>query len=282
MVSSLASVLPFFRGFYINGETMTRSTRNQPFCWQEKKILRLLKKKYKKHELSKYRNLYLTLTEINSDFNGKTIKYYTKTIATYSGLGRDWIPSALKEFENMGIIQVIQEKVSGKFKGKKLVFTPEKVAEIPLKTVIGETVDGETVIGNNDPSEDITIKKIVTNKEDNLLNSEKEKYPNRLLFNNTYYKYFEEHKKVQAHKSWYWVELQIFENYIKLNGIEWIKSQYNILLTSSWWKDKFNSMNSIVKVSADFNKPAAGCNSQGQSITNRVNPGNAARIPNQG
>lgn len=119
-----------------------RSTRKQPFCWQEKKILRVLRCSYNGAELQKLRNLYLTLTEIYSDFNGQDIKYYTETIAKYSGLSRAWIPKGLKIFEELKVILLIEDKVGGRFKGKKLVFTPENLKEINIKTVVGETVDG--------------------------------------------------------------------------------------------------------------------------------------------
>lgn len=143
----------------------TRSTRNQPFCWQEKKVLRLLRKEFDKTELIKYRNLYLTITEIDSDFNGKEIKFYTKTISKYSGLSREWIPKALKVFEALGIIKIIETKENGKFTTKSLLFTPNNIIEIPPKTVIGKTVNGKTVVG------DPTHKKIVY-KEDSLLKEE--------------------------------------------------------------------------------------------------------------
>ncbi|MDU1912077.1 hypothetical protein [Fusobacterium sp.] len=126
-----------------------RSTRKQPFCWQEKKILRVLRCSYNGAELQKLRNLYLTLTEIYSDFNGQDIKYYTETIAKYSGLSRAWIPKGLKIFEELKVILLIEDKVGGRFKGKKLVFTPENLKEINIKTVVGETVDGKTVNGKS-------------------------------------------------------------------------------------------------------------------------------------
>ena len=111
-----------------------RNTKNQPFCWQEKKILRLLRSQYyggKEHD--KLRNLYLTLTEIYSDFNGQDIKYYTQTIARYSGLNKEWIPKGLKIFEKLKMVQLIEDRDKGKFKGKRLIFTPENI--IPDKTI---------------------------------------------------------------------------------------------------------------------------------------------------
>ena len=110
-----------------------RNTKNQPFCWQEKKILRLLRCQYDGKEHDKLRNLYLTLTEIYSDFNGRDIKYYTQTIAKYSSLSKDWIPKGLKIFEKLKVIQLVEERSKGKFKGKRLIFTPENI--IPDKTI---------------------------------------------------------------------------------------------------------------------------------------------------
>lgn len=145
----------------------TRSTRNQPFCWQEKKILRLLRKYFTGAELQKFRNLYLTITEIDSDFNGKDIKFYTKTVSTYSGLSKDWIPKGLKVLEELKMIQIIEDRENGKFKGKRLIFTPENIEEIPLKTVTGKPVNGKSTNGNLETSEDITYLEDNLDKEDN-------------------------------------------------------------------------------------------------------------------
>ncbi|MFZ2226478.1 MAG: hypothetical protein WA064_03410 [Candidatus Moraniibacteriota bacterium] len=135
-----------------------RSTRNQPFCWQEKKINRLLRKKYKKNALSKMLLLYATVTEMDSDFNSMDIKNYTKSISTYSGLSKEFIPQGLKKLRELGILEIVLDKENGKFKGKRLVFTPEKIEEIEMKnnpkTVDGKTVNGESVIGNLESSED--------------------------------------------------------------------------------------------------------------------------------
>lgn len=144
---------------------MARSTRNQPFCWQEKKILRLFRKHFTKTELIKFRVLYGTITEIDSDFNGEDIKFYTKTIHTYSGLSKDWIPKGLKKLEEMSILKVIEDRVNGKFKGKRVVFTPELVQEIPIKPANVKTINGESFNGDSDTSEDITLLEDISLKE---------------------------------------------------------------------------------------------------------------------
>ncbi|WP_462429815.1 hypothetical protein [Fusobacterium varium] len=143
-----------------------RSTKEQSFCWQEKKVLRLFRCLYVGKELDRIRNLYLTLTEIYSDFNGQDIKYYTETIAKYSGLSKGWIPKGLKILEELKVIELVEERSKGKFKGKKLIFTPENIEEMEKftgeeeinneETITGETITGETVTGKTITGETIT------------------------------------------------------------------------------------------------------------------------------
>ena len=143
-----------------------RSTKEQSFCWQEKKVLRLFRCLYVGKELDRIRNLYLTLTEIYSDFNGQDIKYYTETIAKYSGLSKGWIPKGLKILEELKVIELVEERSKGKFKGKKLIFTPENVEEMEKftreeeidneETIAEETVTGKTITGETITEETIT------------------------------------------------------------------------------------------------------------------------------
>ena len=157
-----------------------RSTKEQSFCWQEKKVLRLFRCLYVGKELDRIRNLYLTLTEIYSDFNGQDIKYYTETIAKYSGLSKGWIPKGLKILEELKVIELVEERSKGKFKGKKLIFTPENVEEMEKftreeeidneetiteettteETITGETIAEETITGETITEETITGKTI--------------------------------------------------------------------------------------------------------------------------
>lgn len=133
-----------------------RSTKEQSFCWQEKKVLRLFRCLYVGKELDRIRNLYLTLTEIYSDFNGQDIKYYTETIAKYSGLSKGWIPKGLKILEELKVIELVEERSKGKFKGKKLIFTPENVEEMEKFTREEESDNEETVTGKTTTGEIIT------------------------------------------------------------------------------------------------------------------------------
>lgn len=107
-----------------------RSTRDQPFCWQEKKILRLFKNNFEGMELAKYITLYTGITWLDSDFNAQSIKWYSKTLANRTGLSIKWIPGALKTLVDLKIIEVIKHRNSeGHFVGAELIFTPENVDE---------------------------------------------------------------------------------------------------------------------------------------------------------
>lgn len=116
-----------------------RQIRRQPFCWQEKRILRFLKQSYRGLERAKMLMLYTVLTWIDSDFNGKPIRWYTKTIATYSGLDRHWVSKGLKKLQELKIIKIrlpARDKVTGKFMedpetGPAVIFTPEGIDESP-------------------------------------------------------------------------------------------------------------------------------------------------------
>ena len=160
-----------------------RNTKNQPFCWQEKKILRLLRSQYyggKEHD--KLRNLYLTLTEIYSDFNGQDIKYYTQTIARYSGLNKEWIPKGLKIFEKLKMVQLIEDRDKGKFKGKRLIFTPENIEEIKNLPNTEKINDDNTVSEFLEPSEDISYLEDIKRVKDinNTHTGEEEKVSDNL------------------------------------------------------------------------------------------------------
>ena len=124
-------------------------------------------------ELDRIRNLYLTLTEIYSDFNGQDIKYYTETIAKYSGLSKGWIPKGLKILEELKVIELVEERSKGKFKGKKLIFTPENIEEMEKftgeeeinneETIAEETITGEIIAGKTITGETI-IEETTTGK----------------------------------------------------------------------------------------------------------------------
>lgn len=143
-----------------------RSTRKQPFCWQEKKINRLLRKSYFGAERVKMILLYATITEIDSDFNGKNIKYYSKTISTYSGLSVKWIPKALKKLEELNIIKLIVSRVEGRLAEREIEFTPDNVEKVVLKTDGRKPTNRKTTSRETPTLEDSSYKEDISLEED--------------------------------------------------------------------------------------------------------------------
>ena len=86
-----------------------------------------------------------------------------ETIANYSGLSKAWIPKGLKIFEELKLIQLVEERSKGKFKGKRLIFTPENIKKeektddkktVTEKASTEETITGKTIAGFLQTSED--------------------------------------------------------------------------------------------------------------------------------
>ena len=129
--------------------------RNTPFCWQSRETLSNLREQFKGAELTKYRNLYLTISELHAEFGNAPIKNYTKTISKYSGLSRVWLLPALKQMEDLGIIYTTEtERDGGKFTGTVMYITDNFKCENSESTAVsktdcGEDNCGDTVVSNS-------------------------------------------------------------------------------------------------------------------------------------
>ena len=75
-------------------------------------------------------------------------------------MSKTWIPKGLKIFEKLKVILLVEDKVGGKFKGKKLIFTPENLEEINIKTVAEETINGKIITGETVSGKTITGKTV--------------------------------------------------------------------------------------------------------------------------
>lgn len=166
-----------------------RIFRQYPFCWQDKPALRLLRQQWKEGKLTaaehvKLRNLYLSLTEIESDFGQQEIRGFTRLIHHYSGLSEDFIPKGVKFLEKLGLCKTedLRDK-HGRFAGRVLrLISPcgQNVENFlpkpgPGSTVPGKSGNGETAVTDNKTSglSDVenSYKKINNNKKLNRLSS---------------------------------------------------------------------------------------------------------------
>ena len=88
-------------------ENSTRIFRENPFGWYDKVAMRYLRKKYgeDKKTFLIIRAVYLALTEIDSDFNGSSIPFFTETVGTYAGVSREVAGKYLNILEEEGLIQ---------------------------------------------------------------------------------------------------------------------------------------------------------------------------------
>jgi hypothetical protein len=97
-----------------------RDTRNAPFCWQEKALLRQLRAYYSGDRLKRRTTafaVYLVLTEIASDQYGQAqATAFIKEIGDRLGASETTVKDYLRDFETLGIVRVerrmVEERVN--------------------------------------------------------------------------------------------------------------------------------------------------------------------------
>jgi hypothetical protein len=97
-----------------------RDTRNAPFCWQEKALLRQLRAYYSGDRLKRRTTafaVYLVLTEIASDQYGQAqATAFVKEIGDRLGASETTVKDYLRDFETLGIVRVerrmVEERVN--------------------------------------------------------------------------------------------------------------------------------------------------------------------------
>ena len=99
---------------------MKRTRRQQPdkekrhrsvaHLWADKRVVRLFRKNFSKRDYKNLRSTYLALCEIESDFTeGQQIKGFTKTVATYAGIGEELAFPCLRALRQGGFIDYSQQ-----------------------------------------------------------------------------------------------------------------------------------------------------------------------------
>ena len=106
-------------------EKGSRVFRDSPFAWFEKSASRKLRRKYKddKHLLSKLKVVYISLCEIDSDFAGRPILGFMKTVGTYSGISRERVSKYVRLLEEERLIKIHRQSrgEDGKFQSGQVL-----------------------------------------------------------------------------------------------------------------------------------------------------------------
>lgn len=129
-----------------------RAIRSTPFCWQEKWVLRVLRKKYSGNMLVKMIALYTTMTWILSDNQEQMLTHYTSTVQRYSGLPKDWIPKGIQELEQLELVTIHDLRNNeGQFNGRMIEFKTSADNQFDIDhegKKISRTVNRKTDNGN--------------------------------------------------------------------------------------------------------------------------------------
>ena len=107
----------------------------------DKRVLKFLRQNFDKQTWKKLQAVYLSLCEIDSDFQeGGLSKPLIKLISTYSGYGEDSILQSLRILKEVGLVNYFQVRKKGRFSNFKLVLYEFLEESQPEKT--GAREDG--------------------------------------------------------------------------------------------------------------------------------------------
>lgn len=134
-----------------------------PYAFQQKIVLRYIKKLYTGKSRVSALIVYNTLCWIISDFSKNDseteVRNWPKTIATYSGIGKDTAQRYIKELAEHGLINY--ERVrnpNGQWDNRKVILPSELPrAIITTSNADEQAVDGETIDSQIISGEDITL-----------------------------------------------------------------------------------------------------------------------------
>jgi len=95
-----------------------RVFRDNPFCWQNKGVLRLIQKKYKGQKLTSRTAVYTVLTQIASDSSSEDYETWGIKIMEMAGVGYTTLRTVFNEFGDMKILKREQERTKKGTYGK--------------------------------------------------------------------------------------------------------------------------------------------------------------------
>lgn len=87
-----------------------RVFRGNPFCWQSKKILRMIQINYAGQKLTSRVAVYTVLTQVASDNSAEEYETWGVKIMEMAGVGYTTLRNIFNEFEGLKIIKRKQER----------------------------------------------------------------------------------------------------------------------------------------------------------------------------
>lgn len=134
-----------------------------PFTFQQKIVLRYIKGLYSGKARVSALTVYNTICWIASDFSkndtDKEVRNWPKTIATYSGIGRNTAQRYIRKLAKHNLIKYEQVRNPDGRWNKRMIILPSELPEAVVEkrdndeqTMFGEPIDGQTISG-----EDITL-----------------------------------------------------------------------------------------------------------------------------
>jgi hypothetical protein len=148
-----------------------RVFRDNPFCWQNKGVLRLIQKKYKGQKLTSRVAVYTVLTQIASDSSSEDYETWGIKIMEMAGVGYTTLRTIFNEFGDMKILKREQERTKKGTYGKLEVTLLE-----PITTASQSKPNGKASneADNKDRDGDLqSIESSSETKKENIGNSKK-------------------------------------------------------------------------------------------------------------
>ena len=147
--------------------------RNAAHSWTDKKIITFFRKYFSRKHYKNFSSIYHALCMIDSDFSeGRLIKNFTKTVATYAGMDIETIRIYLRAMQKINLIDYYQTlQMPNKFGSTKLIMyawndtNPEEKIHLINSVLMnkenlrrrentgtGNPSDGKTKSNNNTPN----------------------------------------------------------------------------------------------------------------------------------
>ena len=90
-------------------------SRNVGHAWYDKQVIRWFRKTFTKIQYKNLRNIYIALTEIDSDFGSTSINGLAKTIKNYAGISHSISTRYIHFLKEAGFVKIEQQRVGAKF-----------------------------------------------------------------------------------------------------------------------------------------------------------------------